>query len=106
MKTLKSSCDFNTFFFFKESRSSVRRQKFKNSQDWIIIPEEISSDSKGIGKYIYIYVLRQDSGGVPLPVSNKARSKREEEQSDAKLERERERGERKRLPLVPRTLER
>lgn len=78
----------HSFFFLEES---IRRQKFKNSQDWIIIPEEISSDSKGIGKYIYIYVLRQDSGGVPLPVSNKARSKREEEQSDAKLERERER---------------
>lgn len=37
-----------------------------------------------------IYVSKQDSGGVPLPVSNKARSKREEEQSDAK-ERKRKR---------------
>lgn len=37
-----------------------------------------------------IYVSKQDSGGVPLPVSNKARSKREEEQSDAKLEGEEE----------------
>lgn len=45
-----------------------------------------------------IYVSKQDSGGVPLPVSNKACSKREEEQSDAK--------EKERLPLVPRTLER
>lgn len=52
-----------------------------------------------------IYVLKQDSGGVSLPVSNKARSKREEEQSDAKLEGEEEK-ERERLPLVPRTLER
>lgn len=46
------------------------------------------NDSKGLEN---IYVLKQDSGGVPLPVSNKARSKREEEQSDAKLEKEGER---------------